>query len=260
MARASNRPAGLLVLGVLMVVLATITVPATARDTSPPVLARGARVGVLSLLDSEVTQYHGARVLQEAFRKTYRVDWPVAGMLSDAVKGRLEQLGLTVVPLEVTDELDRGREACFLNGSFAKELPKDCVLPIQHLLTATNVDGLIVLAPGLNDSRHAGSTRRRNLPEDLRGWGFVSGAGGSPEGKPLAFSMTELLLVLPAQNGPVLEGREWGGGYSLEWSSYAPGADPKDLSPEAFAQLQPIFAGLLSRQAARLLEPLQIKP
>ena len=117
-----------------------------------------------------------------------------------------------------------------------------------------------MLGPGLNDSHHAGSTRRKDLPEDLRGWGFVSGVGGAPDGKPVAFSMTELLLVEATPAGPALRGREWGGSYSLEWSSYTPPADLKALPPEALTQLQPLFAGLLSRQAARLLEAVQVKP
>lgn len=248
------------VLSLLGLSLAAAGAPLGARAAAPAILAKGARIGVLNLLDPEVTQFHGAKVLQDSFRKTYPVDWPVDGLLADAVRERLAQLGLVAVPLASTQELDRGRESCFLNGYFGKELPKDCVLPLQHLIGTTHVDAVIVLGPGLNDSRHAGSTRRKDLPEDLRGWAFVSGEGSAPDGKPLVLTMTELLLVVPTPAGPALSAHEWGGAYSVEWSSYTPPADLKAVTAEDFAQLKPLFAGLLARQTGRLLEGVQVKP
>jgi hypothetical protein len=232
--------------------------PLLARDAGPLVLARGARVGVLNLLDPEVTHYHDAKSIKDTALHTEPVNWSVAGMLVDALKDRAAQMGLVLVPLGVTDELDRSRESCFLNGNFNKSLPKDCVLPFQHLGAEEHVDATIVLAPGVNNSAHAGSTRRKELPEYVRGWGVETGDESSPDGKPTLFSMTELLLIVPSAEGPVLRGREWGGNYSLEWSNFVAPANIKEIPAQQYSQLQPLFAGILSRQASRLLGQIQV--
>ena len=229
-----------------------------AKDLTPLALARGARVGVLNLLDPEVTHFHTAKSIKDTALHTEQVNWSVATMLMNALKDRAAQMGLVLVPLPVTDELDRSRESCFLNGNFNKSLPKDCVLPFQHLGADDPVEATVVLAPGLNNSTHAGSTRRKELPEYIRGWGFVTGDESSPDGKPTLFSMTELLLIAPSPEGPVLRGREWGGNYSLEWTSFVPPANIKEIPTKDFAPLQPLFAGILARQAARLLDQIQV--
>jgi hypothetical protein len=239
-------------------VFVLLSVPLMARDATPLALARGARVGVINLLDPEVTHYHAAKSIKDTALHTEQVNWSVGTMLMDALKGRAAQMGLVLVPLSVTDELDRSRESCFLNGNFNKSLPKECVLPFQHLGTDEHVEATIVLAPGLNNSTHAGSTRRKELPEYIRGWGFVTGDDTSPDGKPAVFSMTEMLLVAPSPEGPVLRGREWGGNYSLEWTSFVPPANIKEIPTQQYNQLQPLFAGILSRQAARLLDQIQV--
>jgi len=240
--------------------LLALSAPVAARDVTPLMLAKGARIGVVSLLDPEVTHFHSARSIKDAFLKTSTVDWPVAAMLTDALKDRAGQMGLVLVPLAVTDELDLGRDSCFINGSFAKGLPKECVRAFDHLGSAEGVQAVIVLAPGLNDGTHGGSARRKDLPDYLRGWGFVTGEAASPDGKPSLFNMTEMLLVAPGAKGPVLRGREWGGSYSLEWTSFSPPADLKEISAQAINELQPLFAGILSRQTARLLDQVEMIP
>jgi hypothetical protein len=244
--------------GWFALVLALLTSPIAAKDVAPLMLARGARVGVISLLDPEVTHFHTAKSIKDTSLHTEQVSWSVATMLVDALKDRAAQMGLVLVPLSVTDELDRSRESCFLNGNFNKSLPKDCILPFQHLGAEEHVDATIVLAPGVNNSAHAGSTRRKELPEYVRGWGFETGDESSPDGKPTLFSMTEMLLVAPSPEGPVLRGREWGGNYSLEWSNFVAPANIKDIPAQQYNQLQPLFAGILARQAARLLDQIQV--
>jgi hypothetical protein len=239
-------------------VLALLTAPIAAKDATPLVLARGARVGVISLLDPEVTHFHTAKSIKDTSLHTEQVGWSVATMLLDALKDRAAQMGLVLVPLSVTDELDRSRESCFLNGNFNKSLPKDCVLPFQHLGAAERVEATIVLAPGLNNSTHAGSTRRKELPDYVRGWGFVTGDEASPDGKPTLFSMTEMLLVAPSREGPVLRGREWGGNYALEWTNFVAPPNIKEIPAQDYNQLQPLFGAILSRQAARLLDQIQV--
>jgi hypothetical protein len=239
--------------------LIAFSAPVQARDATPLVLARGARIGVISLLDAEVTHYHSAKALKDTALHTEPVQWSVPTMLIEALRDRVAQMGLVIVPLEVTDELDRARESCFLNGNFNKGLPKDCVAAFEHLGAAERVDAVIALAPGLNNSTHAtGSTRHKEMPEYVRGWAVETGDTDSPNGKPMLINMTELLLVAPSADGPVLRGREWGGNYTLEWSNYVPPAEPKELPAQSYAQLQPLFASILGRQAARLVEQIEV--
>jgi hypothetical protein len=244
--------------GWIALAFALLSASVSAKDVSPLVLAKGARVGVINLLDPEVTHFHAAKSIKDTALHTEQVGWSVAAMLIDALKDRAAQMGLVLVPLSVTDELDRARESCFLNGNFSKSLPKDCMLPFQHLGAEEHVEATIVLAPGLNNSAHAGSTRRKELPDYVRGWGFVTGDESSPDGKPTLFSMTELLLVAPSPEGPVLRGRDWGGSYSLEWSNFVAPANIKEIPAAEYNQLQPLFAAILSRQAARLLAEIQV--
>jgi len=244
--------------GWIALVFAALSAQISARDATPLVLAKGARVGVINLLDPEITHFHAAKQIKDTALHTEQVNWSVAGMLVDALKDRAAQMGLVLVPLGVTDELDRARESCFLNGNFNKSLPKDCVLPLRHLGIDERVEATIVLAPGLNDSTHAGSTRRKELPEYIRGWGFVTGDESSPDGKPTLFSMTEMLLVAPSPEGPVLHAREWGGNYAIEWTSFVAPTDIKQIPAQQYNQLQPLFAAILARQAARLLDQIQV--
>ena len=233
---------------------------AAAFDATPLHLARGARVGVVSALEPDITHFHAGRSITDAFLHTERVNWSITAMLLDALKDRVTQMGLVLVPVGLTTELNRVRESCFLNGNFNKGLPKDCAPPLEHLSSENQVQAVIVLAPGLNNSAHAGSSRRKELPDYVRGWGFMTGTAGAPDGKPALFSMTELLLVASSPDVPVLHAREWGGNYELEWSRFVPPADLKAIPIEDYDQLQPLFGGLLGRQTSRLLDQIQVGP
>jgi hypothetical protein len=233
---------------------------AAAFEPTPLHLARGARIGVVSSLEPDITHFHSGRSLKDAFLHTERLNWSTGAMLLDALKERVAQMGLVLVPMGVTTELSRARETCFLNGNFNKGLPKDCVPAFEHLGSEDQVQAVIVLAPGLNNSAHAGSSRRKELPDYVRGWGFMTGTAGAPDGKPALFSMTELLLVAPSPDGPALHAREWGGNYELEWASFVPPPDLKAIPIPAYGELKPLFAGLLGRQTSRLLDQIQIGP
>jgi hypothetical protein len=233
---------------------------AAGMDASRLVLARGSRVGVVTVLDPEVTHYHSGKSLRDGFLKTETVDWSVSGMFIDALKDRAAQLGLVLVPLQETEELDRAREACFLNGNFAKGLPKDCAAPLEHLGSTDGIQALLVLAPAVNNSTHGGALRRKGLPDYLRGWGYVTGEAGAPDGKPSLFSMTEMLVVTPSAEGPQLRAREWGGNDALEWTTFVAPPDVKAIPMQDYAQLRPFFAAMLSQQTARLLDQIEIGP
>jgi hypothetical protein len=240
-------------------VVASILVAMGTAAAKEPVtlqLPAGARVGVVNLLDAEITHYHASRRLQDSFLKTYPVKWRVSAMLLAAVSGELTQRGLAPVPLAPGAELSRARESCFLNAELAKGLPRECAALFAKLSAAEHVDAIIVLGPGRNDSTHAAGARRRELPEYLRGWCFVSGEG-SPDSAPLLLSLTELLLVAAGPSGAQLYDREWGG-EADGWTGYEPPADLKAMPERQLDQLQAPFSGRLQRQAGALLAHLQV--
>jgi hypothetical protein len=221
----------------------------------PPALAlpAGARVGVVNLLDPEVTHFHTSRQIENSFLKTYTVSWSVSAMLLAAVKDRLGQLGLTAVPVAAGDALRRARESCFLDASLAKGLPKECGPLYEQLAASQGLKAIIALGPGRNDSAHAGGTRHRDLPEYLRGWCFVTG-GSDP---PVLLNQTELLLVGVSTSKAELIGRAWGGD-GKTWTGYQPPPDLKAFSEQQLNQLQPFYGAMLRQQADIALAPLQL--
>jgi hypothetical protein len=238
--------------------LAPRAAPAAPAAKAPQMLQlpAGARVGVINLLDPEVTHFHASRQIENSFLKTYTVSWQVSAMLLAVVRDRLTQLGLTAVPVGPSDELRRGRESCFLDAALAKGLPKECGPLYAQLAAAERLSAIIVLGPGRNDSNHAGGARHRELPEYMRGWCFVTGAGGA-EALPSLLNLSELLLIGVSAAGAQLIDRQWGGD-GQSWTGYQAPPDLKAFPQPQLDQLQPLFAALLKRQAAALLEKLQV--
>src|SRR5882757_9638117 len=83
---------------------------ALAKDPSQLLLHKGARVGIVNMMDAEVTHFHTSKVLAQSFFKTHPVNWQVDSMLSDAVTQRLNQLELAPVAMGASDTLMRNRE------------------------------------------------------------------------------------------------------------------------------------------------------
>jgi hypothetical protein len=232
--------------------------PLAARAAAPEdlQLPANARVGVVSVLDPEVTHFHAARQLQASFLKTYTVAWSTEAMLTDALRARLTQLGVTGVPVRASEALMRAREACFLNANLAKGLSKECAAPYAQLALQERLDALIVLGPGLNDGTHAGGTRRKDLPEYLRGWCLVTGEEGAVS--PTLLNLTELLLIGVPPSGPALAAREWGGSASGKWVGFAAPSDLKALPATQLEQLRPLYQGMLEGQGGSLLNHLHV--
>jgi len=241
--------------GLLCLLLASCSLAANAAVGFT--LAKGARVGIVNLLDPEVTHYHGSKAIQDSFMKTQPVGWRIDQMLADALRDRLSDLALVEVPVAATEAMKHLRDSCFVESSPARGLSRECLAPFGHLAAAQQLDAIIVLGPGINDSAHG--RRRKDIPEYLRGWGFVSGQGAGPTGIPSLFNMTELLLLSISGEVASQRGREWGGSYELPWSDFQPPADPRVLPGNVLDQLQPLFADILARQCARLLEKVEVE-
>jgi hypothetical protein len=189
--------------------------------------------------------------VQGSFLKTYAVKWQGSAMLTDAVREQLSKMALVAVPLAPSDALSRGREDCFLKANLAKALPKECAAPYALLAASERLAAVIVLGPGLNDSTHAQGSRRKDLPEYLRGWCVVSSEGDG--GAPVLLNLTELLLIDTAPNAIAMVDREWGGTMTQPWIGYAAPANLKALPEQQLDQLQPLYAGLIQQQANALL-------
>jgi hypothetical protein len=222
-------------------------------------LTAGARVAVVNLLDAEVTHFHASRHVQNSFLKTYTVDWSVNAMLMEALRERLTQMGLVPVAAAATEALRRAREACFLDAALAKGLPKTCGPLFAQLAAAERADAVIVLGPGRNDSAHG--TRRRELPEYLRGWCLVTearGEEGTAEKVPVLLNLSELLLIGVAAPSAEINARQWGGDQFQTWTGFKPPPDLKDIPEQQLGQLQPLFAAMLKQQASGVLAHLQV--
>jgi hypothetical protein len=233
-----------------------------AREAAPTGISKGAQIGVVSLLDPEVAHYHAAKKTEDNFLKLHAVTWSVDDMLNSAVKGVLEPMGLTPVPLALTDRLAHEREDCFVETAFAKGLPKSwsktCGAALAELAADAGVKALIVLSPGLNNAGHAGNARD-GLSESLRGWGFFTRGSASADDKPTLFDETEMLLMGVGADGTItLIARKWGGTLSIAWQSYVRPADPKEVNPQQLDELQPLFAAVLDRQSKELLDQVHL--
>jgi hypothetical protein len=222
-------------------------------------LTAGARVAVVNLLDAEVTHFHASRHVQNSFLKTYTVDWSVNAMLMEALREPLTQMGLVPVAAAATEALWRAREACFLDAALAKGLPKACGPLFAQLAAAERVDAVIVLGPGRNDSAHG--DRRRELPEYLRGWCFVSHARSeedTADKPPVLLNLSELLLIGVAAPSAEINARQWGGDQIQTWTGFKLPPDLKDIPAQQLGQLQPLFAAMLKQQASGVLAHLQV--
>jgi hypothetical protein len=229
-----------------------VVLPAVCAAAVPPPGAQvgaGERIGIVTLLDAEVTHFHGARHVQDSYLKTYAVGWPVGGMLAEAVRERLAQLHVTGVPVAPGATLLRLREACFLEANLEKPLARECAEAYQQLAAGEHLAALIVLGPGLNNALHAQSGPRKDLPDYLRGWCLTS----AEQGTPAVLNLTELLLVAITPRGALLAGRAWGGTSGEPAPSLAPPVDLKALGAAQLDTLQGLYARLLGAQANLVL-------
>src|SRR5271154_1970728 len=98
---------------------------AVAKDPTQLLLHKGARVGIVSMMDAEITHLHTGKVLAESYYKTQLTNWQVDSMLTEDVSPHLTQLELVPVAMGASDGLMRNRDDYFVNNSVAKGLPRD---------------------------------------------------------------------------------------------------------------------------------------
>jgi hypothetical protein len=243
---------------VIAACLLLVSSVAVAKDPTQLILHKGARVGILNMMNAEITQFHTSRALSDSFFKTHLVNWQLDSMFADAVSQRLAQLELVPVPVAATDALMHDRDENFVNHSVAKGLPKDVARQFAQLASAERLEGFVVLVPALNNSSQAaGGPYRRDLPDYLRGWGYLT---GDPKGKPVLFNMTQVLLIGITPEGAKLQAREWGGAYTDEWPDYVAPTDPKRPPVDLLDKLQPLFARILIKQGGRVMDWITVTP
>jgi hypothetical protein len=236
----------------------TAGLPAWGKKSEPALtITKGARIGVISLLDPDITHYHSSRQIQDSFLKTRQVQWPIDAMFLDAVKPRLAQMGLEAVAVSPSPGLERNRHEYFIDHSVLNGLSSACAEDFNRMAADEHVDAFIVLAPGVNDSEHAGSSRRKDLPDYLRGWGFIT-RGEEPTAKPAVFDMTQILLVSATGGTALLRAKEFGGAYTETWASFTAPADLKAVPDDELDSLKPIISGLLTRQANRVFDQVYV--
>jgi hypothetical protein len=239
--------------------LLAASVPVIAKDVSGVTLPRGARIGVVNLLDPEITQFYGSNDIKDSFLKTHTVDWQLDAMLDDAIKPRLTQMGLELVPVAPSEGLARGRQEFFIDNSVSKGgLSKACSAQLSQMAAAERLDAFVLLVPAANDFQHWGSTRRKDLPEYLRGWGFVTNSKDPPGSKPAVFNISQVLLVSARGGAALLRDVEWGGEYNYNWPNFAPPADIHEVPAAEIDKLRPLFADILTRETGRLLDHIEV--
>jgi hypothetical protein len=220
-------------------------------------LRSGARIGLVTVLDAEVTHFHGAAQIMASSLKTQPVPWRPDLILGQALQAPLTALGLVPVPLPPGEVLSGLREECFLEANLTKPLSKPCAAAYAALAAAQHLDAIIILGPGLNNGAHAEGTRRKDLPEYLRGWCVLTD-GRMPASAPTLLNLTEMLLIANTAQGAVLAGRQWGGERTSGWTSFTPQPDPKQLSDAQSEQLQPLFAAMVRTQGQLLIDTVRV--
>ncbi len=243
----------------LTVALAAASGAAAAKERMLPI-PKGSAVGVINLLDAELMHYHAANDSKDSFVKIQAVSWPIRDMLDDSLKEQLEQKGLTILPLVPSEALQHARESCFVDAALTSGLPRGCAAPLIEMASSAGVAYLIVMAPGLNNADHAGSSRNDAVTESMRGWGLLTRQRAGAKDKPALFNEVELLMIGVTPGAVTLRAREWGGVYTAQWQNYSVPADPKRIPEDQLDQLQPAFAAILARQAKGLLDQIRVEP
>jgi hypothetical protein len=218
----------------------------------------GGRVGVIDLMLPDVTHYHVGRVQTESFLRTYRGEWTTAELVAEPLMGELAKAGFEPVALAPSDRLRREKQGWIVSSPRAVRLPRAMNRELEEMMSAQDLQALIIVAPGPNsDSEPVEGSRMRRLPGYIQGWGFSTSDEPGGIEKPVIFNLTQMLLIVRTDDGPRLDFRDWGANYLYEWPNFTPGPDLKALSGEELAKLRPVYLDVMKRQIARVLPRLK---
>jgi hypothetical protein len=235
-------PAVILMIGPAESGAADITLPA------------GARVGIITMLPTDVTHFHVSKSQTDSFMRTYRAAWPASEFVDAPLARELKSGGLEPVFLEPTADLRRQSRTWIISRPESARLPRAAMKEIESITTAENLQALVIVAPGQNSSPESvQGNRLRRLPSYVQGWGFST--SDEPDGitRPVVFNLTQMLLIGKERSDWDLAFREWGGGYVYEWSNFDPGADLKTLPQSELDKFRPVITDVLQRQISRLM-------
>jgi hypothetical protein len=243
----------IMTVGVLLLTAGT----AVAADVALAIPA-GGRIGIIDMMNPDVTHFHVGAKQVNSFLRTYRASWSTADVIDEPLIWSLTNIGLEPVSLAASDLLRRQKQSWIVNNPQAKKLSGACLEELERMITDEKLSALIIVAPGPNVSPETvEGDRMRKLPEYIQGWGFSTSDDPGGLTKPVVFNLTQMLLVGKTTDGIRLEHREWGGTYVYEWTTFTVPPDIKTMPDAEIAKLKPVFADVMKRQIARLVPHLQ---
>jgi hypothetical protein len=249
---------GLLALCLSLALVAVVQAQDTRKLSLPP----GARIGVVDLMNTDVTHYHAARAATNSFMRTYKVEWQLAMQIEQPLAERIRAAGYLPVPIEASDLLRRNRQDWFVSTTRAPRLAKACAEELGRIAAEQQLAAIVIIAQGTNSSPEAvQGNRLRQIPSYIQGWGFstVEDMAGDAA-KPMIFNLLQLVLVEITPEGARMRHREWGGRFLYEWTTFVPPPDMRSLPDSEVQKLQPLLSDVFSRQVNRLFERIESAP
>ena len=229
---------------------------ALGDDLSLPV---GARVGIIVMMPTDVTHYHVGKNPSASFMRMYRVAWPASEIVDDPLAGQIKGAGFEPVFLDPSEVLRRQARSWIIMTPTAAKLPNAAMDELDRILTAENLQALILVAPGPNaNPESVAGNRLRKLPAYVQGWGFSTSDDAGGITKPVVFNLTQMLLIGKINKNTDLTYREWGGGFVYEWANFDPGADLKALPQSEIDKFRPVITDVLQRQMSRLMPHIKV--
>jgi hypothetical protein len=238
---------------VCAVVIAACSAPAAALAADQLVMPSGSRVGIIVMMHADLTHYHVGKSRLGSFMRTYRISWPLSRVIDEPIAVALKQMGFEPVFLDATEQLRRQKQAWIAANPLANKLPRGADEELQLILDASDLQGIVLVAPGPNTNPDATEgDRMRRLPAYVQGWGFST--SDEPDGiaQPVVFNLTQMLIVGRSADSPELIFRDWGGIAVYEWPGFQPGADLKALPADVTAKFRPVIETIMENQIARL--------
>lgn len=218
----------------------------------------GGRIGIIDLVNPDITHFHVGATPVKSFLRTYRATWSVADVIDEPIIWSLTNVGLEPVSLQASDLLRRQKQSWIVSNPQARKLSGACLEELERVISDERLAALIIVAPGPNTAPEAeAGNRLKKIPEYIQGWGFATSDDPGGLTRPMVFNLTQMLLVGKTTEGVRLEHREWGGAYVYEWDNFTVPPDVKALPDAEISKLRPVITDVMKRQIARLVPRLQ---